>query len=50
MSSDRFRQDWFFGVKLYRHLLEAFYETYCYQQRYWVNSQLACKRSKEGVR
>lgn len=34
MSNNNFMEDFFFGVKKYRHLLEIFYKQYCYDGRY----------------
>lgn len=34
MRNQPFEDDWSFGVKKYRALLEAFYRRYCYEQRY----------------
>ncbi len=34
MSTTRFRADWFFGTRQYRHLLADFYQQYGYEQRY----------------
>ena len=42
MSADQFQHDWFFGVRQYRHLLDAFYQQYCYEQRYVFVDRSRC--------
>jgi hypothetical protein len=42
VRSQPFEDDWFFGVKKYRALLEAFYRWYCYEQRYVFVDRSPC--------